>query len=391
MIIEPAEAHLAGVAGVRRHGRPVVEPERIPRVMEHLEAVGRLAIRDGLHRCGWHHGERLPRRDLTARLGVAHRHAGLLRSWLSALMSAGMLEDTGGSLGWRGKAPSPDFNVSAPSELEWAYADLGFPPIMAKVHGRALESLPDLIRDMLSIEQVLFADGRVLEALAAYQDNLFTTYLNSACAHLARRLAESHSTRSLKIVELGGGAGLTSASVLRELDGIEVDYLFSDLSRLFTVAARDRFSARPGMRYGLLDINTAFTTQDVAADSVDLVVAGNVLHNARDLRATLAHIRQVLAPGGWLLFTESCRDNHAVLTCMQFLLSPASGAAAPGWSDRRGVSGSPFLNLTGWRDTLRQAGFAPLLILPETASPLAAAGQYLFLARVDDDMDMGAV
>ncbi|AFT70781.1 Pyochelin synthetase F [Alloalcanivorax dieselolei B5] len=390
MIIEPADAHLAGVAGVRRHGRPVVEPERIPEVMQHLEALGRLAIRDGLHRCGWHHSERLPRRDLTARLGVAHRHAGLLRSWLSALMSAGMLEDTDGSLGWRDGAPSPDFSVTAPSELEWAYADLGFPPIMARVHARALASLPALLRDTLGIEQVLFADGRVLEALAAYQDNLFTTYLNSACAHLARRLAEARAAGPLRVVELGAGAGLTSAAVLRELDGIEVDYLFSDLSRLFTVAARDRFSATPGMRYGLLDINTALTAQGVTAAGVDLVVAGNVLHNACDLRQTLAHIRQVLAPGGGLLFTESCRDNHAVLTCMQFLLSPAPGVAAPGSSDRRGASGSLFLNLTGWRDTLREAGFEPLLVLPETASPLAAAGQHLFLARVGD-WDMGAV
>lgn len=390
MIIEPAPVHRAGVAGVRAHGRPAVEPARLPGVMADLEALGRQAIRHCLHRCGWARGERLSRRRLPTAIGAADRHSGLLRSWLTALISAGMLEDLDGALGWRGEAPAWDFSASAPGKLARAYADLGFPPIMARVHARALESLPALIRDSLGIEQVLFADGRVLEALAAYQDNLFTTYLNSACAQVARRLAETRSADPFRVVELGAGAGLTSAAVLRALDGIQVDYLFSDLSRLFTVAAEDRFSATPGMRYGLLDINAAFPAQGVDAASVDLVVAGNVLHNARDLGDTLAHIRQVLAPGGWLLFTESCRDNHAVLTCMQFLLSPAPGVAAPGSSDRRGASGSLFLNLPGWRDTLREAGFEPLLVLPETASPFAAAGQYLFLARVGD-RDEGAV
>ncbi|EAR23264.1 class I SAM-dependent methyltransferase [Nitrococcus mobilis] len=380
-MLDTAVVHQAGLAGVRRHRRPVCDPARIPEAMERLETLSRLAMQGCLQQCGWSAGDSISREQVVTMIGAASRHAGLLRSWLAALLAAGMLEESMGICRWRSAATSEDESEKLAENMKDAYAQLGFPPIMAEGHSRALACLPRLIRDELRIEQLLFRDGKVLEALGAYQDNLFTSYLNTACGYLARHLAEQHPS-PLRVVELGAGAGLTTASTLRALNGMAVDYLFSDLSRIFTVAAGERFAGQPGMRYELLDINTAFSSQGVPPASADLVLAGNVLHNARHLGQTLVHIHQLLAPGGWLLFTESCRDNHAVLTCMQFLLSPAPRTPMPGMADRRRFTGRLFLDIGGWDRELREAGFEPLLVLPQADSSLAAAGQYLFLARL---------
>ncbi len=380
-MLDPAVVHQAGLAGVRRHRRPVCDPARISEAMERLETLSRLAMQGCLQQCGWSAGDSVPREQVVTNVGAASRHAGLLRSWLAALLAAGMLEESTGGCRWRSVATSQDASEKLAENMKDAYAQLGFPPIMAEVHSRALACLPRLIRDELRIEQLLFRDGKVLEALGAYQDNLFTSYLNAACGHLARHLAEQRPS-PLRVVELGAGAGLTTAATLRALNGMAVDYLFSDLSRIFTVAAGERFAGQPGMRYELLDINTGFPSQGVPPAGADLVLAGNVLHNARHLGQTLVHIHQLLAPGGWLLFTESCRDNHAVLTCMQFLFSPAPRTPMPGMADRRRFTGSLFLDVGGWDRELREAGFEPLLVLPQVDSPLAAAGQYLFLARL---------
>ncbi|MEQ4715483.1 class I SAM-dependent methyltransferase [Nonomuraea sp. B19D2] len=347
--------HASGTSGVRVAGQPdraqtagLValagrDPQALPRALRHVEEISLQAMAELL---------RSPRypvigsAEIVARLGVAPRHAWLIDRWLAALAteSPGLATAAG-----RGGEPGADF--------EQAYAVLGFPPRMARFHRAALARLPQLLRDEVSVQELLFADGDVLAALAAYQDNAFTGFLNAAAGELLREAAAA-APGPLRVVELGGGAGLSTAAALRALRGTEFVYLFTDVSRLFTVAATERFGDR--VTCGLLDLNEDFT---VEPGSADVVLAGNVLHNATHVGRTLSRIRGLLEPGGWLVFTESTRESPAVLTSMQFLLS-----------------GPVFLDESGWHAELTTAGFEPRFTLPGPGSPLAAAGQRLFLA-----------
>ena len=153
-----------------------------------------------------------------------------------------------------------------------------------------------------------------------------------------------------------------------------VTYRFTDISPLFTCAAQRRFRLEPGMRFGLLDVNRPFAAQGIAPGSQDLVIAGNVLHNARDLPFTLRQIRVCLRQGGSLLFSESIADNPAMLTFMHLLLSPPADAP-PRASDEA------FMAPAAWRDVLADAGLALLEVWPDAMHPLAAAGQRLFHAQ----------
>jgi SAM-dependent methyltransferase len=223
-------------------------------------------------------------------------------------------------------------------EFEEAYADLGFPPRMARFHRQALATLPRLLRAEIPVRQLLFHDGAVLEALAAYQTNVFTDRLNQ---QLADRLPAG-----AKVLDLGGGAGLTTAKAIRD------DYLFTDVSTVFTRAAQERF----GVRTAILDINEDF------AERADVVIAGNVLHNATHIGKTLERIRRALPENGLLLFTESTRDSSITLTGMQFLLSPPT---------RERI----FLDDREWRAELGSAGF------DTEPGEADESGQQLFVAR----------
>ncbi|ROO60465.1 ubiquinone/menaquinone biosynthesis C-methylase UbiE [Micromonospora sp. Llam0] len=257
--------------------------------------------------------------EVVDRIGAAPRHAWLVRRWLVALTEAKLLRRDGDRYRWATVA-------AATADLADAYAELGFPPRMAAFHRTALTLLPELVRDEVTVQELLFADGDVVEALAAYQDNVITAELNERCGRLAREVCDAVSGPA-QIVELGGGAGLTTAAMLRALDGTDVDYLFTDLSRILVSAARQRYADRPEMTFRQLDIDAAFEGQGLLPGSADIVVAGNVLHNAAERCRTLTEIHRLLGPGGSLLFTESIGDDPAVLTSMQFLLSPAQGTA----------------------------------------------------------------
>ncbi|WP_051791531.1 class I SAM-dependent methyltransferase [Amycolatopsis jejuensis] len=285
----------------------------------------------------------------TEALRVAPRHRWLLERWLEVLADAGVSTPNG----------KPDL-----AELPGLYASLGFPPEMAPLHRSALERLPELLRDEVRIQDVLFSGTDVLTALAAYQTNVITDRLNATVADLVRAAAPA------RVVEIGGGTGRLTAAVLPELAG--ADYCFTDVSRLFTRAA-ERF----GVRTGLLDLNRPFPEQGFPPGSADVVLAGHALHNAVHIGQSLGRIRDLLAPGGELVFTESVAEDPAVLTGMQFLLSPEPGKPVP-------REGRFFLDETAWRTELSAAGF---IVEPGDA----IGGQQVFRAKLRDAIGTTAV
>ncbi len=290
--------------------------------------------------------EQVSRRAMATALaatGPAPRHEWLARRWRVALAAS---------------PPICGEIIEPGPEFDEAYAALGFPPAMARLHRATLGRLPELIADEVRLPDLF--DG---PELAAYQDNVVTRQLNAAAA---QALAGARN-----VLELGGGTGLATEAVLSTVDG---DYLFTDVSARFTVAA-ERFRDRPGFSSAVLDMDRDFGEQGVT--SAGAVFAGNALHNAAHVGRTLRRIRGVLEPGGLLVFTESVHDNHALLTSMAFLLSPPDGEPRPGAADRR--AGAPFLDEPGWRAELSAAGFTVRAVLPEPESPLAAAGQRLFV------------
>ena len=81
------------------------------------------------------------------------------------------------------------------------------------------------------------------------------------------------------------------------------------------------------------------------------------------------------------LLTEGVRETCLLLTSMLFLMSPEAGRPAAGEFDVRAGTDRVLLDAQEWRTELAAAGLDPLLELPEATSPVAAAGQTLFVAR----------
>ncbi|WP_431481017.1 class I SAM-dependent methyltransferase [Pseudomonas thivervalensis] len=299
-------------------------------------------------------------------LGTAPRHAWIVRRWLAALTRAGALGEDAERLAWQGIPPT-----AAVENLPGLYAELGFPASMAPLHRQVIACLPDLLRDQLALAPLLLQSGDPVTVLGAYQRNHFTAAINQALAARAGEVSAHGDV--LRVLELGGGAACTTRAVLAALQAREKDYRFTDISPLFTGAAQREFRLEPGLRVGLLDLDRDFAEQGIEARSQDLVVAGNALHNARDLPRSLGQIRACLRDGASLLFSESIADNPAMLTFMHLLLSP------PGDAPLRDAD-EVFIPPDAWRQALQAQGFQLLEVWPAATDPLAAAGQRLFHA-----------
>lgn len=163
---------------------------------------------------------------------------------------------------------------------------------------------------------------------------------------LSELIARRPPGRPLRVLEIGAGTGATSAAVLPHLADAVGEYVFTDISPLFTRQAEERFGDYPFVRGQVLDIERSPIAQGFAAGHFDVVLAANVLHATRDLKQSLDHVRELLKPGGWLVLLE-VTESRAWLDLTFGLLD--------GWwrfADRDLRPAYPLLSADRWRSLL---------------------------------------
>ncbi|MFF4828162.1 class I SAM-dependent methyltransferase [Streptomyces sp. NPDC001312] len=361
------------------------DPTALPALMRQLDETALLTMARVLDRTRlFRDGGRPGADEVLQALAVAPRHAWIVRRWLRTLTAEGRLDqDTATSRYHSLEAPDRRDHARALRELDTACRGLGYPASMTRFFRAAAERLPLLLQDRTSLHEVLFPDGETSTAQGNYRDSVPSRWANHAAASLiAQETRRRTAPTPLRVLEAGAGVGGTTGTVLEALGDTPVDYLFTDVSPFFLRVARDVFGDRPGLRHALFDIQSDPLAQGFEAGSQDVVLAANVLHNARHAGRSLAALRELLAPDGLLVLVESCQEHYQALTSMYLLMSPAPDEQ--GWfTDLRAGQDRVFLTAQEWTRQLDAAGFDPLPVLPHGTHPLAAAaGQRVIAGRV---------
>jgi hybrid polyketide synthase/nonribosomal peptide synthetase ACE1 len=144
-------------------------------------------------------------------------------------------------------------------------------------------------------------------------------------------------------------------------------YTYSDILDSQFDDARERFSEyQSRMVFKLLDIEKDIGEQDYEEGSFDLVIAPLALYATRKLDGTLANVRRLLKPGGYLVLLEVTDPE-----VMRFGLVLGG---LPGWwlGYEEGRTLSPCVSEEKWEASMKKAGFSGLdaLVPSSTTSPL---------------------
>ena len=314
-----------------------------------------------------------PADEIAERLQFLERHRWVLRQWLGELTTRGFLDHDGG---YRvaGTPPSPTRRG-----LVEVCTDLGYLPPFGQFLDDCNAHLADLVADRVTVQELLFPDGSTTRADAFYRDNAISRHLNlcarTAVADAVRRIATHRSP--VRILELGAGVGGMTNDIVAGLDGLPVDYHFTDVSTFFLNAAQRRFADKPWMRFGMVDLNADLRAQPPC----DIVVASNVVHNAVDVGRTLGEIHDLLRPGGAVIFIEACKAHCSFMTSVYFLMSPPPGGPQVGLTDVRAGTDRIFLTRDEWHDVLSASGFTSTATLPTPEHPLSPLDHHVFVAE----------
>ncbi|MFI1460558.1 non-ribosomal peptide synthetase [Nocardia carnea] len=357
-----------------------VDGESFVALMQAVDDMAMLSIAAQL-RGGGLFDDRERSHDLTeiaAATGVSERQHGLLKRWLTALADGGAVVHDPDTGRYR------DLIAAGPRAVEaaWKRIDeleeiVGYGSETLSYIRACSSRLDDLLRGALDVRELLFPAGKPGAAHAVYRTNLVARSSHRIVIDTVREIARQ-SPHRLRMLEVGAGIAGTSTDLIPALAEFEPDYQFTDVSEYFLGEARTKFADYPWVRYGRFDINADALDQGLRPNSVDVILCANVLHNSVDADEVLARLRDLLAPGGWLVFLEPTRQhNYALLVSMEFEFFSELTA----FTDVRAGTGQAFFTRDQWLRQLDTAGADHVRVLPAENAPLAASGQGVFLAR----------
>ena len=267
-----------------------------------LESLCADYVVQAMTRLGWQPqvGDRVDAQALAQRLRIAPRHHRLFGRLLAKLAQAGHLAGDAQALTVQRVLPS----VDPATQLERLGAEFPCGLVELEFTGRVGAEFTQALRDEREPMQLLFPGGSLDTAERLYRDTPTAKFYNGLMAEAMAAAAARPAGRPLRILEIGGGTGGTTAHVVPRLASSNVKYTFTDIGPLFVAKARERFGGRPFMRFEVFDLEREPQAQGLEPASFDIVIASNVIHATADLRRTLARVRQLLAPGGVLSMLE---------------------------------------------------------------------------------------
>ena len=217
-----------------------------------------------------------------------------------------------------------------------------------------LPKLPAILTGEADALEVYFSPEDPDLLLRVYSDSIIADHHNEL---VARAVADRvrNTGRSVRILEIGGGTGGTTRSVLAALagDAARVGYTFTDVSPSFLPTARVTFADAPvRLDYRVLDLDQDLASQGFPDGSADIVIAANAVHATRSIADSLGRIGRLLADGGVLILQELTSARDSITAMIGALPGYWSAADAP-----RRLPHSPLLDVPRWRAALAEQSF----------------------------------
>ncbi len=349
-----------------------VESRQLYGFLVEMEVLTQLYALSALERLGWEcrAGMVIDPEELRERMNILPRHGRLLRRMLALLSDAGILAAEG-----EGFVVSVGSHESLPEaalgDLAEFVARLGetYPHAWVELAmmSRCGEALPDVLQGRKEPLEVLFSVGEPgapeLYKVAPVH-RAMNHMLGEAVGAAVSALPED---RRLRVLEVGAGTGSGTTSVLPKLPPGRFDYTFTDVSAGFFADAEAIFNERKEpAEFRVLDLEMDPVAQGFDPHGYDIVVASQVLHATRDLKVTLSHCLQLLAPSGQLVAQESLTGESWRDLVFGVL---------EGWwlFDDEYRTDNVMPRIEAWRRALADAGFADMELMgsggPEGTTP----------------------
>lgn len=347
--------------------------ERYQAMFSQLEKMSAGFVMSALREMGFDFslGKRVDVDELMSVLGIVKRYRRLTQRFLNILAEVGVMERSGDH--WVVAQPPgvslPELKAEMQQLLERYPESRG----QLTLTGQCGEALAGVLSGRTDPLGLLFPNGSLELAELLYRESPQARIFNNMVRNgIQGLLATLPQDRPLRILEIGAGTGGTTSYVLPVLPPERTQYFFTDISPLFLSRAKDRFAQYSFVHYELLNVENDPEVQGFDLQSFDVVLAVNVLHATADMAATLAHVRQLMKPGGLMVLVEGTHPERWV---------DVTFGLTDGWwrfTDTDLRANYPLMPRQTWHGLLTASGFKEITALPVAANHFRQA---IILAR----------
>ncbi|MBW4432009.1 MAG: SDR family NAD(P)-dependent oxidoreductase [Pelatocladus maniniholoensis HA4357-MV3] len=273
-------------------------------LLAEMESLSVTYIWEGLKQLNWEPelGQIYQEEQIAVQGGVVDFYRPLLSRCLAILAEEGILNQQ--QNGWLLIKEPEIFS----SQLQIQHLCSEFPDYLAEINliKRCASVLAEVMRRQIEPLELLFPQGDLNAIASVYADAAGAKLMNELVAATIRcAVANLPTNRRLRILEIGGGTGSSTAAILPHLVNDQIEYIFTDISSSFLTRAKENFSHYTFVKYQTLDIEKNPITQGFIPGSFDIIIAANVLHATADINKTLENVRSLIAPNALLILLES--------------------------------------------------------------------------------------
>lgn len=156
--------------------------------------------------------------------------------------------------------------------------------------------------------------------------------------------------RPFRVLEIGSGMGGMTSHMVDIFKNRPCEFYYTDIAQSLVKQGRKLFKPYDFLTYEVLDIETDPEEQGFDLRTFDLVTGLDVLHAVRDIDKALAHVADLLKPGGTFLLS----DITGKQLIFDFLFGPIDGW----WRfEDRHRTHSPLMDQSQWQTALEANGF----------------------------------
>lgn len=313
----------------------------------------------------------------------SERHA-LLLHWLT------LLTEQGSYLIQNDDQWQLNPNVTIPNfEQSWQeFAKVASPKIWPQELTDYFKTSANLLLEQLQgyikPNELMFPQGSNHIAQAMYTKGLHAQALHQTMAEAIAKIIQKQPTRNWRILEIGAGTAAATRHIVTALaaltaEGVNIHYLFSDVSQYFLNSAKEYFSDYKWMDFIPFDMNGALLEQGIATQSIDIIISSGALNNAHNTPNLLDELRQLSSPQAWWIIQELTQEHPEISISQSLMMEQAD--------DSRQLNHHLFIHRNEWLTLLNKikGDFASAIMLD---TPLQLLGYEIFINHVKTNIPL---
>ncbi|WP_409174127.1 edeine biosynthesis hybrid PKS-NRPS EdeI [Brevibacillus fortis] len=170
-------------------------------------------------------------------------------------------------------------------------------------------------------------------------------------------------SRPVHILELGGGSSSLTHLLLPKIKNQAVTYLFTDcVQGTLDETEKECKDLYPFVEFRMFNLEQAPAEQGFDLHAYDVIIANNAIHRARDVRASLSMLHQLLAEQGVLFAIELVKNRSTA--------NVIGGLATDWWQyeDTDLRHQARLMDASRWEKALRDTNYQSVAIYPSSTA-----------------------